>query len=234
MLEIKNFFLELLKSKKILFLLFIFSFTIFLGYFIKSYFDLLGYSGIFGSHIPIINNNINHNIIYLSLGYFIYLIILDSFNSGLSNKINKKIFAILNLLILISGLMFLLFTDGDNYRINLMKDRYADIIAYDPSYVKNKNNIDLLKAIENNNPKDFINILKNYDDNSEQNKNSLIKLFEIVNEFFPEKKVMLLSALKDDYFTKKEFKDIKLSILKDIDNKELNTAQIAMIGDLKW
>lgn len=234
MLEIKEFFLDLLKNKKI-FLLFIFSFTILLGYLIKNYFYAFDYAGLFNGRVPMSNSETNYNFVIFIISYLIYLLMLFIFSSEDSScKINKKIFSILNLLILISGLIFVLFTDGDSYRINLMKVKYAKIIVYDPSYVKNKNSIDLLKAIENNKPKDFIKILENPDDNMEQNTNSIIKLFEIVNEFFPEKKSMLLSALKDDYFTKQEFKNIKLSILKDIDKKELNTAQIAMIGDLKW
>lgn len=234
MLEIKGLFLNSLKNHKTLIsVVIIFSFTMLFGYLIKNYIHLLGYSGILGNSNPKLNYSTNYNISIFCVIYFIYLIFLDSINSYGKFKIDKIVFIKLNLFILVTSIIFVAFTDGNNYRIYIMKERYADILDADPSYVKNKNSIVLLKSIEDNNPKEFIKTLENFDDNIEQNKYSLIKLFEIVNEFFPEKKVMLLSALKDDYFTKKEFKDIKLSILKDIDNKELNTAQIAMIGDLK-
>lgn len=122
--------------------------------------------------------------------------------------------------------------DRKEYVLNKMKLNYDMILKIDPKYSKSDNAKKLTKAIAENNPNDYINVLKDKYDNMQFSNQKIKQIFEIVMKVTPENEGLLMSYLKDDYLTVNEYNKLKNKIIKDIEGKELNIKQRSLLYDI--
>lgn len=122
--------------------------------------------------------------------------------------------------------------DRKEYVLNKMKLNYDMIVKIDPKYEKSDNAKKLTKAIAENNPSAYIDVLKDKYDNMQFSNQKIKQIFEIVMKVTPENEGLLMSYLKDDYLTVNEYNELKSKIIKDIEGKELNIKQRSLLYDI--
>lgn len=190
-----------------------------ISYFTKDFIALYNYKELAANYMnPIINAETLPWIILI----FSFVILMMS---------NKKLY-----IATIMGISFLYVAttlDKDNYRKEIMQERYEYILFKDPAFEGTKNAELLRAAIKDNKPNDYINILKPVNDNQQPRAKELIRLFETIELVFPEYKEYTKSKLDDNFLSVNEYNDIKNMIIKNIPKKELTKEQLVIIGALK-
>ena len=122
--------------------------------------------------------------------------------------------------------------DRKEYVLNKMKLNYDMILKIDPKYAKSDNAKRLTKAIAENNPSAYIDVLKDKYDNMQFSNQKIKQIFEIVMKVTPENEGLLMNYVKDDYLTVNEYNKLKSKIIKDIEGKELNIKQRSLLYDI--
>lgn len=130
------------------------------------------------------------------------------------------------------SLFTFLVNDVHTLQLEAMNARYKYLEQYG-NYPKSDHFLLVKAAVDNKDIEQFVKLMENSDNVYETNLDQEIATLEIVDQITPNLKTKTLLFLKDNYLSRVEYTELKIDILKEIQNANLTGEQISMIRSFK-